>query len=237
MVSIPVIIQGEPAASVKVSDFKVEIASAPAAVASITPLAAEHLQYVLLNDQSGKSYWPGGTEQQADVAAQFLKQVVAPGTDVGSLVNFGDDVFLDVVNETDPRRIAAHLTRHGVGATRMFDAVVAGAKWLQKQTLKANSRKIMLLFSDGDDNGSRTTLQQAVETLQAARIPIFVIAPSSIETKKQGQVLRQLSGETGGIAYFLPRKTKQIDFEFIKHDLAQSFLVNVNCLRLRKYYP
>jgi hypothetical protein len=52
---IPVIIEGEPAVSIKVSDLKVEIASAPAAAASITRLAAEHLQYVLLNDHSGKS--------------------------------------------------------------------------------------------------------------------------------------------------------------------------------------
>ena len=111
--SIPVIVvhQGESAVWVKVSDLKVDIDSTPTTIVSLTPLAAAHLQYVLLNDQSGKSFWPGGISQQVDVASQFLEQVIVPGADSGSLVNFNDEVFLDVKSETDSHKILAHLAR------------------------------------------------------------------------------------------------------------------------------
>ena len=238
-VSIPVIIvqERESATWVKASDLKVDIDSAPTTIVSLTPLAANHLQYVLLNDQSGKSFWPGGINQQVDVASEFLKQVITPGADSGTLVNFSDEVFLDVKSETDPHKILAHLARHGIGGTRMFDAVVSATKWLQKQKVTPDARKIIILFSDGDDNESYTSLQQAVETLQKASIPVFVIAPSSIEIKKQGHILRQLSAETGGRVYFLPQNTQHISFDFMKQDLAQSFLLTVNSPSAKAMLP
>ena len=82
-------------------------------------------QYVLLNDESGKTLWPGGIEEQANAAAQLLKEVVRPGTDLGSLVNFNEDFPLDVENTTNPDEIAAKLARHGRQGTRLYDALIA----------------------------------------------------------------------------------------------------------------
>jgi hypothetical protein len=53
-------------------------------------------QAVLLNDKSGRTLWPGGIEQQANAAAQLLKEVVRPASDVGSLVNFSEEFSLEV---------------------------------------------------------------------------------------------------------------------------------------------
>jgi Mg-chelatase subunit ChlD len=195
---------------------------------SVSPVSEAHLQYVLLNDQSGATRWPKGIKQQTNAAAQLLKQVVAPGADIGSLVNFGDEVYIDVQNSHDPDEIAAKLVRRGAGATRMYDAVVSAAKWLAKQPSSSSQRKLMFLFSDGDDNGSKSNLREAAEALQRGRIPIFVIAPSSVESKKEGEYLRQLAREAGGRAYFLPRNTEQTSFDFIKRDLARSFLITVS---------
>lgn len=105
--SVPIIVGAgdRSSISIKASDLKVEVNHQPVVVTSITPLAGEHLQYVLLNDQSGRTRWPGGIKQQADLADQFLKQVVVTGSDLGSLVNFGDSVYIDVQNEKDPRNL------------------------------------------------------------------------------------------------------------------------------------
>jgi Mg-chelatase subunit ChlD len=229
-ISIPVIVVGgdQSPISLKANDLKVAVNDQTVTVMSVSSLAEEHLQYVLLNDQSGRTRWPNGIEQQTDAAAQLLKRVVAPGLDIGSLVNFGDDVYIDVQNSHDPDEIAAKMVRKGIGATRMYDAVVSAANWLAKQPSSPHQRKLIFLFSDGDDNGSKTNLRKAAEALQKGRIPIFVIAPSSIERKKEGEHLRQLASEAGGRAYFLPRNTEQISFEFIKRDLARSFLITVN---------
>ena len=102
------------------------------------PSAAKGLDYVLLNDVSGRTQWPGGIEQQVDVATKFLKQVVVPGSDVGSLRNFSDvypneDFSFNVENSTNPDDIAAMLVHQGRGGTSVGDAVILAARWLAKE--------------------------------------------------------------------------------------------------------
>jgi hypothetical protein len=102
-VSVPIFVDGGQAqVSIKSSDLKVEVNGQPVAILSIAPLASEHLQYALLNDQSRHTRWPNGNKQQTELANRFLKQVVAAGIDMGTLVNFGEYVFLDVQNGKEP---------------------------------------------------------------------------------------------------------------------------------------
>lgn len=226
-VPIAIIVDDQSPISLNLSDLKVEVRHQPAAVTSITLLASEHLQYVLLNDASGRNRWPNGTTQQVEAADQFLKQVVVANSDVGSLVNFNDEVYLDVQNINNPQKLAAKLERTGRGGTVTYDAVVSAAKWLAKQAAVADCRKVIFLFGDGEDNSSRRNLDQATEALQRTGIPIFVVAPSSVETKKQGENLRRLADQSGGRVYFLPRDTRHVKFDFLKRDLAQSFLLKI----------
>jgi hypothetical protein len=183
---------------------------------SQTPL---NLHYALLNDISGKTLWPKGTEQQVKLESQFLDQVVRPGTDIGSLVNFSEDSYLDVQNSTNPADIKAKLIHEGRGGTRTFDAVVAAANWLEKNPIP-NSRNVIFLFSDGDDNGSQWPLQKAITSVQAVRVPVFVIAPATVEHKRQGRDLVKLASETEGHLYFVP-KADTYDFATLKHDLGR----------------
>ena len=180
---------------------------------------APNLHYALLNDISGKTLWPKGTEQQVNLATQFLEQVVRPGTDVGSLVNFGEKSYLDVQNSNEPVVLKAKLIHEGHGGTRAWDAVVAAANWLDKYQFP-DSRKAIFLFSDGDDNGSQWPLQKVITSVQAVHVPVFVIAPAVVEHKKQGKDLRQLASETGGHVYFVS-KTNTCDFKALKQDLGR----------------
>jgi hypothetical protein len=179
------------------------------------------LQYVLLNDASGLTHWPGGTEQQVSVATQFLKRVVTPGSDVGSLVNFSDrdSIFMDVVNSTNPHDIAKKLVGEGRGGTAIYDSVVSAAAWLSKQG-PSDRRKMVFLFSDGDDDASSLSLNDAIKAVQAVRIPVFVIAPSAVEHKKPGKNMTQLADATGGHAYFVD-DSNSFDFAPLKTDLAR----------------
>jgi Mg-chelatase subunit ChlD len=185
--------------------------------AGTAPAAA--WQYVLLNDKSGRTLWLVGIEQQPHAAAQLLKEVVKPGSDVGSLVNFGEDFLLEVENSTDPAEIAAKLARPGHHGTRLYDALVSSAEWLAKQE-SSDKLKLIFVFSDGDDNASQTSLPQTIAALQRTQIPVIVVAPSVIEHKPQGKNLKQLATRTGGHAYFL-QQNKDFDFTLIKRDLAR----------------
>jgi von Willebrand factor type A domain len=171
--------------------------------------------------------WPNGTKQQTDAEDQFLKQIVVASSDVGTLVNFSDGIYVDVQNENNPEKLAAKLDRKGMGDTKIYDAVVSAVQWLARQAALPDCRKVIFLFTDGDDNTSRSSLDEATDALQRTGIPIFIVAPSSVEGKREGQKLSQLASQSGGRVYFLARDTKQVKFDFLKRDLAQSFLLRI----------
>lgn len=176
-------------------------------------------QYVLLNDTSGRTLWPGGTEQQVKAATQFLNQVVTPGSDIGSLVNFSQESYLDVENSTDPDAIVAKLVHQGRHGTALYEAVVAAARWLAKQQ-SSDTRKMIFVFSDGDDNASQMSLQSTIAAIQKAQIPVCIVAPSVVEHKQQGKAIKQLANATGGHAYFVPNRDS-FDFAALKRELTR----------------
>jgi hypothetical protein len=178
------------------------------------------LQYALLNDASGRNLWPNGIRQQLKLEDAFLTEVIKPGADVGSLVNFADNYFLDVQNSTDPKNIEEKIIHDQRGGTRVFDAVAAAASYLDKHQVP-DSRRAVFLFSDGDDNASMWPLAKVITQVQAAHIPVFVIAPAAVEHKRQGKDLDRLATATGGHAYFVPKKADDFDFADLKRDLGR----------------
>jgi hypothetical protein len=234
-VSIPIIVAGsQTLLALKTTDLKVEVNHQLVSVTSVTPLSGQHLQYVLMNGFGGRSHWPSGLDQQADVATKFLKEVVVAGSDDGTLVNFGErQVFLDVQNERDPRKLSAKLERHGRSGTPLFDAVVSSARWIAKQPEIPTYRKLIVLFWNAEDTSSKSSMGQAIEALQRAATPIFIFAPSSIDGRKNGEELSRLAAASGGRAYFPPRKMKSVSFDAFKRDLAQSFLVGIDAPSLQ----
>lgn len=161
-----------------------------------------------------------GIGQQVKLENQFLTEVVKPGTDVGSLVNFADNFFLDVQNSTDPNNIKAKIIHDQRGGTRVFDTVAAAAAYLDKYQLP-DSKRAIFLFSDGDDNASMWPLTKAITRVQAVHIPVFVIAPQTVEYKRQGKNLDTLAAATRGHAYFVPKKAGSFDFADLKRDLGR----------------
>jgi len=228
--ALPIIVAGATQSSipVRVSDFKVEVNNEPVSVASLTSLSGKPLQYVLINDQRLHNQWPGGRDQQAHVAKELLKQVVSSGSDIGTLVNYSDAVFLDVQDERDPKKLSSQIRATGIGPARLYEAVVAGTKWLAKQPTTRDGRKVTFLVCDGSDTGSHVGLADAIKALQEASFPIFVVAPSDSEKKKQGQDMRELAEQSGGRAYFLGPSTRYLTFDDLKRDLADSFLLALN---------
>jgi hypothetical protein len=227
-ISVPLIVEGDQATlSLKDSDLKVEVNHQPVAVLSITPLGGEHLHYALINAERKNTLWPKGSAQQIDVAGQFLKEVITAGVDIGSLINFSDEYFLDVSDQKDPQQLAAKLMSDRSGAA-LYDAVVATADHLARRPDIPGYRKVMFLFCDGEDNLSVLKLNQATERLQREGIPLFIFAPSAVKKKTQGKNFSKLALELGGRVYFLPDNTKTVSFDSVKQDLTRSFLLKIS---------
>src|SRR5258708_37792403 len=103
-----------------------------------------------------------------------LVQASNPNDEV-FIVNFNDEPYLDqdFTNKVDLMREALDRV-DSRGGTALYDAVIASADHLAKGARR--EKKVLLVVTDGADNDSRESLEQAVRTLLNDRVPtIYVI--------------------------------------------------------------
>ena len=156
-------------------------------------------------------------EQNAAIA--FLRQVVRPQTDRAFVLAFDEvlDVTQDYTNDLDKLGKGVKVIRPG-GGTAMWDAVyLASRDKLMKEradTATGTVRKAIILVSDGDDNQSRFTRQEAIEMAQRAGVIVYAISTNLNNILDSGDHnLKAMAEATGGRAFF-PSKL---------HDLTDSF--------------
>ena len=83
-------------------------------------------------------------------------------------------------------------------------------------------RRAMVILSDGEDNQSRYTRDQALEMAQKADVVVYTISTNISRQPTDGdKILKYFAAETGGLAFF----------PFKVQDLAQSFENIANELR------
>lgn len=128
------------------------------------------------------------------------------------IVNFSDEPFLDqpFTSKVDQMREALdRVDSHG--GTALYDAVIASADYLSKGGTR--DKKVLLVVTDGDDNESRESLEQAVRTVGNEKGPtIYAIGILSPEDRKRTakRALEALSSQTGGVAFF-PKDLVEVD--------------------------
>jgi len=119
----------------------------------------------------------------------------------------------DWTNNLDGLEAGINRLRPG-GGTALFDAVVASSDYVTKQQNvdKKLEKKVLLVVTDGWDNASTLSMEQAVRHLQAENSPtIYTIGILDEDAKKKGRrALRALAEQTGGGAYF-PRDLAEVD--------------------------
>jgi VWFA-related protein len=144
-------------------------------------------------------------EQQS--AIDFLLQVMHPkdrafveGFDVQT------DMEQDFTNRIDLLDSGISRLRPG-GGTALFDSLYKTCRD-QMLTLQQTSdvRKALVLVSDGDDDYSRATEQDAIKMCQRAQTIVYTISTDTGPSKDKGDdILRQISDATGGQAFFPDR--------------------------------
>jgi Ca-activated chloride channel homolog len=161
-------------------------------------------------------------EQQA--AVDFVTSVVRPRQDKAMVVSFDSSAELvsDLVEDPDKLAAAIRSLRPG-GGTALYDALYYACRdKLQLDKPKYRFRRAVIVVSDGDDNQSRVSRDQALEMAQKADAVIYCISTNITRIESDGdKVLKYLAQETGGQAFF----------PFKAEDLAQSFENIANELR------
>ena len=86
------------------------------------------------------------------------------------IVNFNEEYFLDQDYTANIPKLKDALERiEARGGTALYDAVVASADHLKKSG--ALEKKVLLVVTDGEDNASRESLEQAMRRLQEENGP------------------------------------------------------------------
>jgi len=119
------------------------------------------------------------------------------------VVNFGQNPYLDQDFTSDVNLLQAAL--HQVssrGSTALYDAVVASAVHLRNNPRL--EKRVLLVITDGQDNMSRETLQEALRKLQPSKgLIVYAVGLTDDGLSRSGHdALQNLATTTGGVAFF-----------------------------------
>jgi len=143
-------------------------------------------------------------EQEA--AIDFLNEVLRPGKDSAFVVAFDVEPQLiqDYTDDVEKLSTAINGLQAG-GVTTLYDAVFFACK--EKLYIfpppEPYLRRVMIVISDGQDNQSVHTRDEAIAMAQTAEVTIFAISTNRSGAEGKGdKVLQMLARETGGHAFF-----------------------------------
>ena len=144
------------------------------------------------------------------------------------VVNFNDEYYLDQDFTNDLLKLKEALEKiDAKGGTALYEAVVASAEHLKKYAKL--ERKVLFVVTDGEDNASRETLEQAVKLLQEENGPsVYAIGILGDEEhhKRARKALEILAQHTGGIAFF-PKTLDEVDAisKTVAHDIRNQYAI------------
>ncbi|MFY9909818.1 MAG: VWA domain-containing protein [Candidatus Sulfotelmatobacter sp.] len=144
------------------------------------------------------------------------------------VVNFNDEYYLDQDFTNDLLKLKEALEKiDASGGTALYEAVVASADHLAKDARR--ERKVLFVVTDGEDNASRESLEQAVKQLQGEKGPsVYAIGLLGDEEhpRRAKRALEIIAQRTGGIAFF-PRTLDEVDeiSKQIAHDIRNQYTI------------
>lgn len=186
-------------------------------------------------------------------ARSFLEAVMRPQKDEAAIVSFTGEVTLEQGFTGNLERLRRAIDRvefvppsgyigGGIvvgttppisdnnqmlaGSTAIWDAVWATANELLTESAE-NTRRAIILLTDGEDTISQVKMQEAIERAQKADALIYAIGiGDSYNFGVNEGALRKITEYTGGRAYF-PHNEKELKDAFtqIQQDLREQYLV------------
>jgi VWFA-related protein len=154
---------------------------------------------------------------------EFLAAV--PSRNEVTLLGFNDTVFTLTRRSTSPaERVKAVDRLAPWGATALYDVILRSIGLLGRQT----GRKALVVFTDGEDQGSHATISDVERGLQASDVTLYMIGQGrGADHASLRTVMERLSRPTGGRAIF----TENIDglrtaFNELLDELSNQYLLS-----------
>jgi VWFA-related protein len=167
-------------------DFKIKEDNIPQTITYFSRETDTPLTLAILVDTSPSQERVLGTEQRE--AKAFLRQILRP-KDLACVIHFDLEVELlqdftieqslldkaideTVINGGGVGVLPSPLPTPSVGGTHLYDAVYLAATQLMSHEV---GRKVLVLLTDGQDQGSQETLNQAIEAAQKSDCIIYAV--------------------------------------------------------------
>ncbi len=143
------------------------------------------------------------------------------------IVNFNDEYYLDQDFTNQVPQLKEALDRiESRGGTALYDAVVASADHLKKSARR--EKKVLLVVTDGEDNASRESLEQAIRRIGAENGPtVYTIGLLGEEKARRARrALSAMAEQTGGVAFF-PKDLSEVAAisEEVAHDIRNQYTI------------
>ncbi len=172
---------------------------------------------ILIDTSASQQRTLAGTKLAAQ---KFVESILRSSKDRAALVSFTGQVpprgYLPgglVIGPTPPSRAQILL-----GATAIWDAIWATVDRIQAA---GDSRRVIVLLTDGEDTISKIKLRDAIEHAGTNNVAIFSIGIADGQyTEVNRDSLKKLSEETGGRSFF-PKRVAELDGIFLQ--TAQAF--------------
>ena len=219
---------GRPVPELQPGQFSVYEDGQP--IAAITGFYADqHLPLRLLLMIDASDSMTRGFASERKAAANFLEKVVRPDVDQSAVVAFSTHASIQLsANASAPEKLRLIGDLHSSGLTALFDSIwEATARLPDYDHGTTLTRRVLVLLSDGDDNYSLHSLQDAIAAAQKSDVVIYAISPRDPRLLEQGKAnLEVLTAATGGRVFFLRKYEKSPEaFAQIEREIRSEYAV------------
>jgi Ca-activated chloride channel family protein len=153
---------------------------------------------------------------------EFLAAV--PAGEQVTLLGFNDTVFTVSRRATNPAdRVRAVERLAPWGSTALYDVILRSIGMLGRQT----GRKVLVVFTDGEDQGSHATISDVERGLQGSDVTLYMIGQGrGVTQDRLKAVMERLSTPTGGRALFAENiDTLRATFAELLDELSNQYLL------------
>ncbi|HEX3130612.1 MAG TPA: VWA domain-containing protein [Thermoanaerobaculia bacterium] len=209
--------QGRPVAGLTQKDFSVSEDGVRQEIARFDQVTNLPIHAAVALDVSASM--ADNLDQSREAALRFLQQTIQP-KDRASIITFNDRPNLAVKFTKDVTTLAGGLA--GLKAERgtaLYDTIIFSLFYFNG----VKGQRALLLLSDGKDEGSRFTFEDAQDYARRAGVTIYAIGLGDDVDRKK---LEKISEETGGRAFFVQRAA-ELDaiYQGIEEELRSKYLI------------
>ena len=133
-------------------------------------------------------------------ACEFVRRMGQ--NDRAGIMTFNDNAELVSSFTSEKRTLRRQINKLRTGGTRtvLFDALIEASNAITRED---REDRFVVLFSDGKDEGSHSTLEEVIRETRRSGVSVLSVGYSRVE-KEYLDTLRKIAGETGGLFVYAP---------------------------------